>query len=87
MAKKNKSFMDKADNYFGSQKKEIAYFFFGVGVVLFLLNLNAIIQIWPYVEQFRLYFHINPLTTHFVSLASSLVLIIYALYEVNILSK
>ncbi|MFW5704767.1 MAG: hypothetical protein ACOCXG_02890 [Nanoarchaeota archaeon] len=80
---KKKGIYHKANKFFGSQRKGIAYFFFGVGITMFLLNVNAIVQILPYVELFERYFNVNPLMHHFVSIASAIILIFYALSEIT----
>lgn len=86
MKGKKSSFYDKINDSIYFNRLNTSYFFFGIGITMFLLNLLGIMQIINYLNIYGnlIYF---PMIEYYVSMISSIFLIIYSYYNVLESSK
>ena len=68
-------------NIFKFNKVNMGYFFFGVGVTMFILNMISIMEFINFVNAHNLT-NVIPYDGFYVSLVSSLILMTYSLYNV-----
>ena len=74
--KKSNSFIKKIDKEFCWDKRTVGVFFLGVGVVMFIVNIISILTIMQYT------YLINPLGAYYTSISSSIILMLYSLYNI-----
>jgi len=67
--------------FHGLDKKAMGYFFFGVGVTMFILNLTSIIQFIDFITRSQIE-NVVPMTGYYVSTVSSVILMTYSLYNI-----
>lgn len=79
--KKKQSFYDKCQNYFENDRESIAFFFLGVGLTMFIVNVTAIINLMPFIHLLSNNIE-YPLLSYYISLTSSIVLMAYSLYNI-----
>lgn len=73
----------KNQNFVGVtfDRKKIGLIFLGVGITMFLMNMLTIISLLPYIEMIRTIYG-NALTGYYVSVISSIILIVYSMYNI-----
>ena len=78
MVKKQKSFLHKIDDILSFNKRSIGFFFLGIGLIMFILNVTTILN---FIQYTNIEF---PMTNYYTSVASSLFLMLYSLYNIYI---
>ena len=68
---------------FTLNKRSMGFFFFGVGITMFILNLTTVINAINLISTLNYDVRI-PLTGYYISLVSSVVLMTYSLYNIYI---
>ncbi len=69
-------------NIFEFKKREIGLFFLGIGLTMFILNITTYMQILPYISFMKQFTGVSPLTGYYTSISSSIILMIYSLYNI-----
>jgi len=82
MTNKNKT--DK--KIFNWTRKNAGFFFFGVGVTMFLLNLITVVNAINLIAALNLNVQI-PMSGYYISLVSSVILMTYSLYNIYVEQK
>jgi len=81
--RKKKSILMEA---FSFNKAEMGYFFFGVGITMFLLNLITVVQAIKLIGALNLSVTI-PMAGYYISLVSSVILMTYSLYNIYVVEE
>ncbi len=76
--------MKKKGIYIELDKKKIGLVFLGVGLTMFILNMVTIISLLPYLSLITSSAGTNSLTGYYLSVISSIILIVYSVYNINI---
>lgn len=73
----------KMNEIFTWDRKTMGYFFFGVGITMFTLNLTTVINAINLISRLNLDIQI-PMGGYYISLVSSVILMTYSLYNIYI---
>jgi len=76
MAKNKKGFLNNLDDILKLNRKNIAFFFLGIGLIMFILNITTILN---FIQYTNIEF---PMQNYYTSVTSSLFLMGYSLYNV-----
>ncbi len=68
---------------FSLNRKSMGFFFFGVGITMFILNLTTVINAINLISTLNYSIRI-PLEGYYISLVSSVILMTYSLYNIYI---
>jgi len=75
MVKSKKGFWGNLDQVLKVNRKNISFFFLGVGLIMFIVNIITILNFIKYTSvEF-------PMTNYYASVGSSLFLMLYSLYN------
>lgn len=65
-------------------RQKVSLIFLGVGITMFLLNMLSIITLLPYLEYLVQNSIAHTLTGYYISVISSIILIVYSMYNLFI---
>ncbi|MCA9459816.1 MAG: hypothetical protein KC550_04680 [Nanoarchaeota archaeon] len=77
MAKK-KSLIEKIDEEFLWDRKTVGYFFLGVGLTMFIINITLILSVM------KIWSSGYPMSGYYISIISSIILMTYSLYNIYV---
>ena len=76
---KKKGFIEQ---HFYLSHKDVGLFFLGIGLTMFILNVTAMVQLYPLIGDLKEVYGIAPITAYYISFASSIILIAYSAYNI-----